>query len=111
MKNLKISLIGLSLVALTISPSCNKDNNDNGGPCRGYVSWSLSVTDEAAALSAAASAYGQDQSTANCLKYKEAYNDYIDALDGQSTCVPASQRAAFDQSLDDARAELNNLPC
>tara|TARA_R110002096_G_scaffold284566_3_gene478574 strand:+ start:367 stop:699 length:333 start_codon:yes stop_codon:yes gene_type:complete len=110
MNKLRFGLIGLSVFALSIITACNKDN-DNDGPCRGYVNWSLSVSDEAAALSAAASAYGQDPSSANCVKYKEAYNDYIDALDSQSNCVPASQRAAFDQSLDDARDELNNLPC
>ncbi len=111
MKKSKLILIGFSLFALTISPSCNKDNNDGGGPCRGYISWSLSVQDEAAALSVAASAYAGDPSTANCLKYKDAYNDYIDALENQRACVPASQKAAFEQSIDGARASVNALGC
>ncbi len=111
MKSLKLNLICISFFALTLTSSCSKDDNDSGGLCRGYVSWALSVQDEAAALSVAASAYGQDPSTANCLKYKEAYTDYINALDNQRACVPASQKATFEQSLDAARVSLNELKC
>jgi hypothetical protein len=109
MKMIKAGLAGISLVALIAVTSCNKTNN--GGPCRGYVSWALSIQAETTALGLAASAYGQDPSEANCRAYKQAYEDYIDALESQSSCVPGDQRSDFNDSLDDARQELNDLPC
>lgn len=112
MKSPRLLLVVASTVVLSFS-SCNKDDDSNGpnGPCVGYSSWALSLSDEAAALSSAASTYGQDPTTENCQAYKQAYIDYIDAAENISSCVPAGQKAAYQQSLDDARDSLNDLPC
>ncbi len=110
MKKVKIGLLGLSLVALTFAPSCKKDDNSPGvGPCSGYTSWALSVQNESAAISAAALAYANDPTPANCTAYKAAYQDYIDALENVRGCVPASQSAAYQKSIDDARASISSL--
>lgn len=109
MKRSKIALLGFSLVLTSLIISCNKTNNE--GACFGYLGWALAVQDEATALSTAASAYSQDPTTENCEKYRQAYSNYIDALDSQGSCVPSDQNSDFQKSLDDARSELSALNC
>lgn len=110
MKKLKLGLIGISLVALSITPACDKDDNGSPiGPCSGYSSWALSVQDELNTATTAGIAYANDPTPANCAAYKAAYQDYIDALENVRGCVAGAQTAAYQQAIDSAKASLSSL--
>ena len=105
MKTLKnLSIIAFLLLALS-AISCNQTNNPV------TCSFAVELEDEAAALSAAASAYGQDQSTANCEAYRDAFRDYLDEAEKLDDCVIGSERAAYRQAIDDTQASLDALTC
>lgn len=111
MKFSKFIIPGICISVIAISGSCaKKDKSPLGlGGC-GYT-WSLEIADESIALSQAASAFASDSSNANCLKYKKAYQDYLDEAEDIKSCVPAADKDDFQKSIDDARDELNDLPC
>lgn len=105
-------IIPVAGVALFLFSSCNK--NDDGplglGAGCGYT-WSVRVADELTALSEAASNYAQDSTQANCEAYKKAFNDYLDEAEDVKPCVPADEKDDFQRNIDDARKELDELPC
>lgn len=95
---------------MCLTLSCAKDGDGLlGGGC-GYV-WSVRIADEVLALTDVATAYSQDSTQANCESYKKAYQDYLDAAEDVKACVPADEKSDFQQDIDDARDELDNLPC
>ncbi len=99
-------------ISLLVFSGCSKDDDGPlglGGAC-GFT-WSVRIADEITALSQAASEYSQDSSQAKCLDYKKAYNDYLDEAEDIKSCVPAADKDDFQDSIDEARAELNKLPC
>lgn len=92
-----LGIMGIGLV------SCGKN-------C-GSLGWALAIQDEANALSTASSAYSQDQSPANCEAYRQAYLDYIHALRDYDNCVEGGDRASWQQSLNEAEDDLDDLQC
>ena len=96
---------GLLLIGLSTT-SCRKSS----AKC-GTLGWSLDLQNEITNLSNASSAYSLNPTTENCKAYKEAYSDYIDALRGYEKCVSAAERAGWQQSLDEAEADVNNIQC
>lgn len=93
--------------------ACNNDDDGGGGGC-GSFSWATEVESEFTALFETALAYGSDPTTANCERYKSAFRDYVDALDGLENCLgvlSAQDRQDYNEALKDAEDELNNLPC
>ncbi len=97
---------------LTTVVSCG--NDDDGGPGVGCNSIALNerFADEITAVSNASSAYAMDPTPANCQSFKDAYNDYINALDAYENCaVTLNQRAEWEQALDAARSSLNSIVC
>lgn len=108
--NLKFSTFLMMIFAFTISSACSKDNPGPAG-CAANFNYAVELQTEATNLSNAASAYAQDQSTANCNAYKDAYQDYLDAAEDVDLCVPTGDRAAYQAAIDEARNELNNLQC
>lgn len=106
----KITLAA-AISAFMIVTSCSKDGDGPLGAAGcGYV-WSVRIADEILALSEAASAYSQDSSQVNCEAYKKAYQDYLDEAEDIKPCVPSDEKDDFQQGIDDARDELNDLPC
>lgn len=97
---------------LFLTLSCSKNDDGPlglGGGC-GYV-WSVRIADEVLALTSAATAYSQDSTQANCEAYKKAYQDYLDEAEDIKPCVPADEKDDFQRNIDDARKELDDLPC
>ena len=73
--------------------------------------WTTETQDELDALSKAASAYGSDQSQANCTAYKNAYSNYLKALRSFSNCslILGSSRKALDEAIKEAEDEIKTL--
>lgn len=105
--------LSLSLLLLTLIVGCKKDHTTklSAGACAGYSNWSMEIQDEAMQLSNAAAAYGQNPTPENCQNYKDAAEAYIKALQDLKNCVPAAQKSAYQQSLDEAIQNLNDLNC
>lgn len=88
--------------------SCKKKLTD---PDYCSAGWATQVQDEATALSNAMTVYVNDPTAANCLAYKDAYQDYIDALKPFSECTlwPLQQKESFEAALAEAEAEISTL--
>ena len=98
------------MFVLVFSVACNSDD-DNADPCE---NWNASVAFEAElnALTTAATAYGNDPTTENCLEYKAAYVAYLDAVRNWEDCyVFHGQREEFLQAVADAEAQIMTLQC
>ena len=91
--------------------SCN-NGDDDVGPCGANWIFATQIADEANALATAASAYGQDPTTANCEAYRQAYQDYLDAARALENCArQVGQLTEYNQALADAQAGLDALQC
>ena len=73
--------------------------------------WLTEVQAESAALSDAATAYGLDPSTANCLAFVEAYQNYLAALEANLSCAGVQGNQAQQAEIDAAQAQLDNINC
>ena len=106
MKLFRVLVFGVVLLSLS-SVSCKK----SGVSC-GSTGWALGIQDEITNLSNAAGAYSTNPTTENCQKYRQAYIDYIDALKGWEKCLNTSaDRAEWQQQLDEAEQEAQNIQC
>lgn len=102
----KILLLSSLLVAFSLG-SCG-DDNDDPEPCN----YSVELQAEVDAYVAAATAYGQDPSAANCLAYKNSLLAFLDAAEDLEACaIAAGQGAEYQQSIDSAQAAANALTC
>lgn len=104
------------IAALTLGlSSCSKDDNSGttppAGPCANYTNWATGFQAELTAMTNAATAYATDPTPANCQAYKDAANDYIDALEGVRSCVLASQLTAYNASIQQARDAIAAISC
>ena len=90
--------------------SC-KNNEEKDAPCS--VAWATELSDEMNAMSSAAQAYATDQSTANCNAYKQAAQDYLNALKpyGDCTLLTGQDRIAWENALADAQESLDDMDC
>ena len=97
------------LIPLTALVSCSKsDDKDDITNC---TNWSDQWLAQANAYSAAATAYSNDPTVANCGKYKTAGLKYIDALESVIDCVPTGNAKEYSASLNEYRAEVNSTDC
>ncbi len=104
-------LIGCSAAMFTLATGCSKSNPLNpAGNCFGG-NWAEQYTDELQAWSNAATTYSQEPNQTNCTNYKNAAKAYLDALDDVYDCVPTANRAAIDQAIKDAKADVDNESC
>ena len=68
------------------------------------------ISDESAAVSAAALAYANDPSASNCTALKNAYQDLIDAYKDLEDCAASiNQTQQWQQGLDAAEAALDSV--
>ncbi len=88
--------------------SCKKKLTD---PDYCSAGWATQVQAEVTALSNAMTVYINNPTDANCLSYKAAYQNYINALKPFSKCTlwPLQQKEAFEAALAEAEAEISTL--
>jgi hypothetical protein len=88
--------------------TCDKDNNDT---CS--AAWGAELTNEINAMSNAAQVYASNPTTANCNAYKQAVQNYLDALEPYGNCatLTGQDRVAWQNALDDAQESVDNLDC
>ncbi len=98
----------LVFFSLILTTACKKESTNR---CGDNFNYALELQAEANGLSAAASVYANDPTTENCEAYKAAVQAYLDAAEDLDDCVLASERAAYQQAIDEARDNLNNLQC
>jgi len=75
------------------------------------VVWTNEVASELSILNEAAVALQNEPSFANCESFRVASIDYVEAMEAVRNCVLGAQREAFDQALDQAKADLNLNDC
>ncbi|NKI31178.1 hypothetical protein [Croceivirga thetidis] len=107
MKRLKHTF-GILLTTLIWS-GCSEDDSvlDNCGE----RFWAQEVSTEAEALSAAATQFGIEPSVANCNAFRASAQTYLDALESARPCVDSSEKAEFDQAVDEAQDSIDELDC
>lgn len=96
------------ITALTLS-SCKKDKDADPSYCAG--AWASEVSTEWSEVIAAATAYGTNPTHETCVAYKEAYQDYIDALKPylQCTAWTPDQMAQLQDAIDEAEEDIETL--
>lgn len=107
-KTLMLMTIIMGTVLLT---SCgDKITGPLGNNCSGSITTAFS--NELNAVTAASTAYANDQTPANCQAYKDAYLDYIEAIrDWEDCAVAGNILGQWQQSLDAAEASANSIQC
>jgi hypothetical protein len=97
-------IAGLCIIAIPFVSSCKKD------PVT--CNWVTEVQDELNAVTAASEAYSNDPlNSVKCQAYKDAFQNYLNALEDHKGCVPDEQSAQLQDSIDAAQISLNNLSC
>ena len=93
---------------IVIGYGCKKDDDDPVG----CANWATQVEDEALAFSNAANAWALDPTPAKCQTYKNAGQDYVDALNAHVDCATLSGHQADVQAAINAiQASVNAIPC
>ena len=99
-----------TIVATTlVLGNCSGSDDDSADLCG--LAWTQQVEDEANALAISATAFGQNPSVTTCNAFRAAALSYLDALDDARPCVDNSERAQFDEAVDDAQDSVNELDC
>lgn len=109
--NVFFGVLVLAIVGFSSLPSCKDDDDGGAGGCS--AAWANALSDEAAALSDAATAYGLDPTTAKCNAYKAAFQDYIDEAESFRNCsaLTGQNRADWEAALQQAQDSLDALTC
>jgi hypothetical protein len=105
MKSITKILGGLAILAISVLTSCGKDDPVT-------CNWTTELQNESDALVAAATAYGNNPTTANCEAYKDAFQDYLNEAEKYVSCATtAGQGAELQSAINQAQADLNALQC
>jgi hypothetical protein len=107
--NKRILFALVLMVAVCGLWSCGGDDDNDG--CS--TAWASELTNEINAMSAAATTYALNPTVANCNAYKDAAQDYIDALEPYGNCatLTGQNRTDWQNALNDAQAEINQIDC
>jgi len=99
----------LSVLTALAFVSCKKDSGNDPAICSS--AWAATVVDELSALSIASTAYTNNPTHETCVAYKDAYQDYIDALEPFLECsvYTAQQKAELQAAIDEAEDDLATL--
>ena len=102
-------LILLSSVFLS---GCISGGDDEPGGCNS-LSWATDLGDELTALSSAATTFSQNQTEANCNKYRQALRGYVNALRPYGDCqgLSGQSRSDWQKLLDDYEEDLEKSDC
>lgn len=92
---------------VVFSIGCKKDDDPVG------CNYAIEVQDEVNALNTAATNYSNDPNNpAKCQAWKDAYQDYLNALEDNVECAAISgQQAELQSAIDQAQASLNSIQC
>ena len=107
----KKTLLIAALFALVLC-ACKKDKDDDDNDLICSSTWQTETADETAAMSAAFMAYASNPTHETCVAAKDAYQDYIDALQKFSNCTALwtpQQRDDWQASLDEAEDNISTL--
>jgi len=106
MNTIQKLLFCLMLGFVVISNGCKKDDDPVG------CNYAAEVQDEADALTAAATTYSNNPTTANCNAYKTAFQNYLNALEDHVDCAAINgQQAELQSAIDQAQASVNAIQC
>lgn len=109
MKNL-LYLLLISVLAIA-GTACGGDDDDgpSGADCNS-LQFSAEFQDEINAITAAATAFGNDPSQANCDALKAAYNSYLDELEDWEDCaIFYNQETEWRDAIDSTRAAVDTI--
>lgn len=103
------TLLIYSVMTVLAFVSCKKDSDNDPAICSS--AWATTVIDELTALSTASTAYTNNPTHETCIAYKNAYQDYIDALEPFLECstLPAQEKAEVQAQIDEAEDDLATL--
>src|SRR5688572_21772844 len=109
---MKYNFFLIALLALcSVGFSSCKDDDDDGNGCS--TAWSAEVEDELEDMTAAAQAYGSNPNSTTCNAYKDAAQDYLDALESFLNCdrLTQQERNDLEAQIDQAEASVNAISC
>jgi hypothetical protein len=89
--------------------TCKKDSKTDG--CTG--AWATELSSQINAMSNAATVYASNPTPANCNAYKQATQNYLDALAPYGNCatLTGQNRADWQAALDAAQASVDAMDC
>lgn len=106
---MKYHLICCFFSILIFAIGCSSSSDDVGN-CT--TQFSESFEDELATVSAASTAYGMDPTSENCEAFKQAYKDYLDALETWEDCANINNQVTqWQQAIDAAQMAADNIVC
>jgi len=106
MKNLL--LLFFAVFALSLSTGCSKDGSTPSG-CDANL-FNQSINPKLTAWQDAATAYGNDQSIANCEAYKSTGQAFLESIRSYENCASLYTQSWRD-AVDGAQADLASIPC
>lgn len=104
-----ISMSVFVLFVIYISQiSCKKAASD---PSNCGTAWSTQVSAELTAVTNAATVYANSPTPANCLSYKTAYQNYLNAIKPFSKCsaYTSAQKTELENAIAQAESEISTL--
>ncbi len=101
----------LIVLSLGFSSCGGGDDGDGGGNCN--YNWAVGVQSELTAISNAATAYSTDPSVANCNNYKNALQNYVNALKpfGDCSLLTGADRTSFQNALEQYEDIWADIDC
>lgn len=112
----KLVFLFLCLLAIQFS-GCSKDEDNTadvrtpGGRLCTSLAYNENVQSALDAISVAANNYANDQSVANCNAYRASLVNWVDVIEDYIQCASGLNQAEVQQSLDEARADLDDFEC
>lgn len=112
MKNLFLLLV--LAVSMLTTVGCGGDDDGGGGNnpdlCL-LTTYNSRVLTSLQEFQAAANAYGNDPTTANCEAFRASAQDYLDVLREFETCADIVNTPDYIESVQEAEAEIAALQC
>ena len=107
MKSFEKLLVCMLFGIVVFNIGCKNDDDPVG------CNYATEVQNEVNALSTAATEYSNDPTnTAKCQAWKDAYQNYLNALEDNVECATLSgQQAELQSAIDQAQASLNAIQC
>lgn len=107
MKNLL--LLFVAVLALSLSNGCSKSDPASPGGCDATL-FNQEVNPKLSAWQDAATAFANDQSTANCNAYKSTGQAFLESIRSYENCTSIYTQSWRD-AVDNAQTELASIPC
>jgi len=105
---MKSKLVYILFAVALVASSCgsSSSNCESSGFAAEFQEEFNNITDATTELS------NDPENAAKCEAFKDAYRDYIDALEGWEDCaVTLEQEDEWRQAIDEARASLDDFEC